>query len=469
MPVYHVIGKPPMEFRSKKKYNTLTENLKFYFKTRKEQKQGKLPQFPCSSYFRKALKETAAQYDLTAKDFIFCCLLFERIFKASNQWKEENKRLPSQKIHLIRGKDVGIEIYFKDIQFYCSKRYKVIDNKALVFSPYDPIHGKCRKLGFTCEFTRDFISNYRKQIARVSNKQLIDIYTNKEYNISVVTKHFSKLWEQAQKCYTPMPLKLEYILEVISKLENTRFTTREYQAVRSLDVILSKAEFKENIVYYTPKYTLCKTGRSFEQNGGFQTLPKEYKAILCKDFYNYDIKASHMTMLYILAKDLRLKPPIIRWLKNYITSKFDKTISSFQISKDNFKKILYSVTVGASINGHFKTTLGKYAQVNKDKLISFMKTPLKIFHTLKEKVRNKNNSMQLPLPDISSQKITSLIQGLEQFFINKLIVKCKKYKVLANEHDGFISIKKVPFPRMLFKTFGKYDITLLNKELACCP
>ena len=253
---------------------------------------------------------------------------------------------------------------------------------------------------------------------------------------------------------------------------------------------------------YSAAYTASSTGRITEKHGGFQNAPTEVKAASIKGLErarNYDVKSCHDTALRILFSAEHFDVDDAGYFDDYERKDAGdgdaKKAAADYIgcTRKTFKSCHHALKQQASPI----TPFGKnderivpdiYAYLRDDHLVDDPHVALKKFRKLtarlrtalkewreklevrawKEAVRNQHGvyfknavGMRFPLhkyqdPNADKAKLTPkgrrrlaahVLQGMEAYFVHTLAALLKEkdgVDVIANEHDGLITLGDVP-------------------------
>lgn len=232
-------------------------------------------------------------------------------------------------------------------------------------------------------------------------------------------------------------------------------------------------------------YRLQESGRVSHIGGGVQSCSREMKEAVYKDIdgvRNYDIKSSQAYILIDFLEEAHLDPS---WLKRYIHTPNAKHIFARKagLPVDVWKGCLYAVFMGATLPLNIETSEGdirkmilgavdstqlKATYERFRRVIGPLYNALREWHEYLDSTWTKQNkypacggwfvsndtgsTMKLnklkskPPHERRGKLAAFLLQGREAAFIHTLTKLSKRYnfRVIANEHDGLVSIGEIP-------------------------
>jgi hypothetical protein len=276
-------------------------------------------------------------------------------------------------------------------------------------------------------------------------------------------------------------------------------------------------QITETLWRYKPAYRPAKTGRAQEVGGGFQSASWNVKCAARKgveDCYNYDLEASQPNALRLW---FRLACRDTSWLDAYIQTENRKAIYAARagLSEETWKRCFIALLMGATlprkarapkmrernsiIKALWKDSNGDITVMRKlhsgfTELVRPLHNELKQWHewldtdfitrTVKYSRGRRayipnDVDKRLYLDELPSHEglrwkrraeiAAFVLQGTESSYIHRLTTLGPRYKfkVIANEHDGVISIGEIPAEAMeeAAKLSGFLDAVLSIKEL----
>lgn len=242
-----------------------------------------------------------------------------------------------------------------------------------------------------------------------------------------------------------------------------------------------KAFTKEGLFY--PQYKMCSTGRVYQYNsGGFQNLRSELKAKVLQgtEYYNWDLKNAQPE---ILLDQFNINDINCPWLNNFLNADKSTYSQEINIPLKLWKKCFCSIIFGASFSpikslpdfltkvnnnpdsvaatlstelGIIESTYLTYQQLQ-EQLQHFTPAIKKYFRACQQKrvqitsIPHSGgyfrNALNLSTREKQGNKLAAhIIQGIEQLYINNLIILCHKagIQTYAHEFDGLITNQSIP-------------------------
>jgi hypothetical protein len=242
---------------------------------------------------------------------------------------------------------------------------------------------------------------------------------------------------------------------------------------------------------YEPAYRPASTGRAQQIGGGFQSASKEMKAAAIEgleDPYNYDLKDSQLYALRLLLEPAGCGTA---WIDEYLSTPDNKRVYAARtgLTEDTWKNCLIALVMGAGIpkgaggpvKGRREGSILKKLREESGgdpeevarlltsfkKIVQPLADELRAWHTwlINEYVPNntkrskrgdyiKNEAgkrlylQELPkaLWEKKAKVAAFRLQGIESAYIHNLTILGPQYgyRVIANEHDGVISLGLIP-------------------------
>jgi hypothetical protein len=239
---------------------------------------------------------------------------------------------------------------------------------------------------------------------------------------------------------------------------------------------------------YKQIWNVASTGRMSEEGANLQGCSRELKELSLQgiEYYNYDIKSSQLVLLHQLLVDFG-ELRAVESLDRFASSDKALRAKAFGVDVDTYKTLLYALIFGASLsktpNSRFKRaelgppelgdiymTLLMHAKdhtkaeelLDKAKtefsdLITALKVAKRLVksdrffathgytHSGVQYLRNQTG-IRRPRKEWSAKILAHFLQGAEAAFIQCISVLCKEsgIPVIANEHDGLITLKPIP-------------------------
>ena len=218
----------------------------------------------------------------------------------------------------------------------------------------------------------------------------------------------------------------------------------------------TKGKNKHVHISYRNVWRLAYTGRLFQRYGS-QGISKKSKTIVHKDYINYDIPNSQLMVLVQFIEDITNKYSSeyttedwsdhsrLMYLKEYIKdpSVREEIIKNSGVSKEQWKKVVYSLVFGANVNNlHKRTSLGSIIFLNsnnpyfnKDEFIlalTKMWKPIRLW--LKYVQRYVQDFELTPLQESRLLNINPSLSGYtNQFVYNGLVFVNKNSEKFLNK------------------------------------
>jgi hypothetical protein len=281
----------------------------------------------------------------------------------------------------------------------------------------------------------------------------------------------------------------EALQQIGDQLENfeimpnqKKFIAKCIHDIHNLAKASSNGIIVNGILEYNQIYKPGTTGRIFE-SGGFQSLSKETKKagmMNIDNVCNYDIRSSQIAALCQEAEKIGIDTSILRNYINNPKAKIDYAIKSGFVDQNDdvistvWKKCLMSLVFGSSMAKYYGAPYDIIEEFDenrvKDLFPLFQKAVSPFLQLRNEWYDNLDRYMEihsrnhkhgrfytnasgmkinLSKDDIGKckKKLSAFIlQGLESGFIHHLTIIAKDYdyRVLSNEHDGLVTIGKIP-------------------------
>lgn len=248
---------------------------------------------------------------------------------------------------------------------------------------------------------------------------------------------------------------------------------------RCAEVMFAGMRREGNVGHYTPSYGPQSSGRIGEVGGGLQSCTKAMKHAAftgIENIHNYDLRSAHG---YVLLQELKLAGIDGTWVDAHLgEGVFEERAAALALTKKVYKKCFFATVNGASHHwsdddpGAIQETLLKEL---KDKTVARQKfgevvTQLKPLRKIVEgyrkwllsttcphrrKTKRKEyivnaagQELQTSHEEFEQKVIAHILQGQESAFIHHLTIlsTVKKYGfiVVSNQHDGLITLGKVP-------------------------
>jgi len=367
---------------------------------------------------------------------------------------------------------------------------------------------KSRRFMLDWDFWDGYFIQLKDAFSQEEAMVFVNLYTGKPINKKLLFKKKCKYPQankseirEALKHIESRPINKRAILEHLKSLDLDSNSYKKYagdfHGWISIQLRgLSAVDEKNDIYSYKPIYRITASGRVSEIGGGFQSCSREMKQASIEgieDIHNYDLKASQVNGLRHQFKLLDLDTS---WLDEYINnpSAKEQLAERAMLSKEAWKKCLLIVIMGGQTNKSIPVKEGskrmkdsdvykeikddiKRTQVTEDseegaslvresflKAIDGLIKPLRKWRrTLKNDywkigkkygrryrgvVRIKNYlGISYNKNDFTEGKLAArILQGQEAAFIHKITILSvdQGYKVVGNEHDGVITIGKIP-------------------------
>jgi hypothetical protein len=302
------------------------------------------------------------------------------------------------------------------------------------------------------------------------------------------------------KSIQPRIFNRDAIVEHLSTHEkrgdsDSRHMSDVYCWINILLMGVTPVEPEKGVYSYKARYKILSSGRVAELGGGFQTCTRlmKYASIQgVEDIYNYDLKGSQVNGL---IHQFKLQDLDASWLEQYVNNPNAKAeyANRVGLSVDCWKECLLLVVMGGSINA-MKPKVGSsnmlvhtdffnviQKELSKDNIeaddhevnrvreiviseLSDLLKPLskwraslkKDYYKLGSQFGRKykgriliKNYLGIPyfVDEFTQAKLAArILQGQEAAFIHKITEKSSQstFNVVANEHDGVITIGKIP-------------------------
>lgn len=292
------------------------------------------------------------------------------------------------------------------------------------------------------------------------------------------------------KCLSPQPINRTAINTILlnqKELLNSHIdgisTTNARRLRNDIYNLESILAFTDKDDLYSPQYKMCSTGRVYQYNsGGFQNLRSELKALVLSGitYYNYDLSSAQPR---ILQNQFQLHNIDCPWLDTLLISDKQSYASEINIPLKLWKTILCSIIFGASFQpltsledfitqvenepnsvaatlvsglGNLPSTYKTYINLQ-EQFSEFYPQIKKYFRSLqslrKAQMANSTkggyfrNALNLPTREKQGNKLAAhVIQGIEQLYIDTLIILCaaNSISVYAHEFDGLITNQPIP-------------------------
>lgn len=367
---------------------------------------------------------------------------------------------------------------------------------------------ECRAYYLESWWTRNYFKKLQSAIVNEKTPNYVDLFTGKRVTKSKIYYQTSgyeraynqKLIRDAIDLIKPRPVNIHAVREYLAGIEVDGRNYKRYACDFSSWVYLhtkglEPLDPKKGIYLYQPEYAIQKAGRLTELGIGFQSCSREMKKASTQgidDIYNYDLKDSQLNGLRTQMKLFGLKSD---WLEKYVSDRKYRSIyaSKIGVSEDVWKKCLLMVVMGSSTNNYLyedddekrcysdlfltlREGLNEKARKNHteqevdavrlaflaeiDGLLAPMKSWRRKLRTgylrlgqdyaykrhgacqLKNKLGISYNTKEHDPPELTSY----MLQGQEAAFIHNLTLLSSKYgfQVVGNEHDGLVTIGKIP-------------------------
>jgi hypothetical protein len=277
--------------------------------------------------------------------------------------------------------------------------------------------------------------------------------------------------ERFRVCYFDRPAVLEHLNRLRASTptpSNRSKYLNDWFIMDTLDKLAEPAE-TPGIYRFKPSYTIQATGRIGTplQNASRAMKRAAYGSIA--NLHNYDLASSQMALLLLEFELYRIPCP---WLEEYVndTGKRDEYARIVGVSVDTWKTCLYSILMTGYVPTNIEWKDSPVVDALAEEIVDVIElraalgrlravlkpltTGLKLWHRIIEsQVKREGRAsnmfgIQRPASefDKTSKIAAHILQGSEAYFIHLVTVLSWKYgfEPIANEHDGLITIGKIP-------------------------
>ena len=335
--------------------------------------------------------------------------------------------------------------------------------------------------GFIEAESLDDSSRNEPQVSIINGKPL-KTPTNAAVTIakdSVETNELPQLVEQAihaiHTCYFNRPAVIVHLKRLRASYRADPTISNRFRYLNDRFVYDAINQYAEpvdgtpDIYHFTPSYRMQATGRIGTplQNASRSMKQAAYTSI--PNLHNYDLASSQMALCLHEFERHGIECP---WLETYLrnTGMRDEHAQYVAVSIDTWKKCLYTLLMTGYLPTNIKWqgspivealavehpqpealkgALSRFREVAKPLTRALNAWQKQIKATANESGKLINMlGIQRPIASFtkSAEMVAHVLQGMEAYFIHTLTTLSTRYgfEVIGNEHDGLITLNKIP-------------------------
>lgn len=389
--------------------------------------------------------------------------------------------------------------------------WKTLESKGMIqVKDHDRNKGKSRRFQLNKDIFITFSDLGPQPGDDLTSYQWVNLFSGKQSRMARGNQRHEgsnkepNLIAEAMEClHTGYFNKTEVEEYLISLKASVGASSPKYlQALGCYQCILKQNPKKSetpHIYTFTNSYVAAYTGRIYFDGGGLQNAPKAMKAAAysgIENIHNYDLVSSQMNALLIELRGLEIDTS---WIDQYLSNPKAKEVYSkaVGVGQDLWKEMLYSLLFGASVRKEEGCSIYdlvvegfgegedaedvyyRFKEVTRGLAKACEKWHQYLYETyfiyskqafIYNKVGKSLKRVDIEAESTSKAKRTLaafFLQGRESAFIQELTCLSKDYgyQVIANEHDGIVTIGQIA-EEAVRKASGKsgfYTAQLIQK------